>query len=174
MHLCVIAEEPETPVRLNVQVFLASFMGPWRAAARGVAIEFLRFLVAGWGEKDHCPTPRDWKAEDQISYWKEESAICRARLREAYSCAAELEFLQKHHQSCVGAAEGILLVLTSVILGAFGSWVIFGYLRRPTSGIVVAEIETPRKGDWQEAAKSTLDGADELAAARQRARSLRG
>ena len=65
---------------LIVQVFLASrvSMGPWRAAARGVAVEVLRFLVSGLGDKERCPVSFDWRAEDQVAYWREEADFCIA------------------------------------------------------------------------------------------------
>ena len=105
---------------LIVQVFLASrvSMGPWRAAARGVAVEVLRFLVSGLGDKERCPVSFDWRAEDQVAYWREEAEFCRDRLRESHSCAAELEFLRSLQTRCWETSAVYILVFLGFLLGA--------------------------------------------------------
>ena len=149
-------------------------MGPWRAAARGVAVEVLRFIVSGWGEKDHCPVTRDWRAEDQTAYWREEALSCRDRLREAYSCSAELEFLRNRQEACWDTPAVLCTLLLGIVVGAVCASACAWWLHRPRAGIVVAEI-APGKGEpLQELTHCSPAVGNELVAARQRARSLRG
>ncbi|CAE7560259.1 UPF1 [Symbiodinium sp. CCMP2592] len=116
-------------------------MGPWRAAARGVAVEVLRYLVSGLGEKERCPVGADWRSEEQAAYWREEAVYCRDRLREAHSCSVELDFLRDLKESCWDTPTVGLLVLIGAVSGVLGTLAVTWWQSRPRAGVVVAEID---------------------------------
>ena len=156
-------------------------MGAWRELCKGVLVEALRFVVAAWGESKHPSSCKQngeeatWICSDQRDYWEAQARKCRDRLVEAERANLELEAYRSQRFWCE-PLFCCVSILVSFLLGVFLPVTVSSWHRRVTprhsdrrlpleASVEIVDSEVPA---------SAPKDVKELAAARLRARGLRG
>ena len=152
-------------------------MVAWRELCKGILVETLRFVVAAWGETKHpgsckqADIESSWVCSDQRDYWEAQARKCRERLAEAELTILELEA----YRSRLFWIDSFLLclcILVSFVAGGLACSLSFAWRRRRAAKTESGLLSLEAQGG--EALVAPPKDVKELAAARLRARGLRG
>ena len=162
-------------------------MVAWRSLIQGLFVEALRFGFAHWGQEsgsDFKGPIREsrWHCEQKQSFWEAEARNCTEKLQALASCGAEIAIYKEqlkviprcsnHEAFLLGVLSGATAVIGVLCLAFL--FLLRGPLHRRTLGLNRESDQGERFPDsLVEVPAESRDGVS-LAAARQRARSLRG